>query len=78
MDNHFGENCVVHQVICGMETRYLGIGTLMTQAVPYLGTDLDIHTYILELDLFFVRTPENRENKEQISGLNINHQKSDV
>ena len=42
MDNHFGENCVVHQVVYGMETRYLGIGTLMTQAVPYLGTDLGI------------------------------------
>ena len=46
MDNHFGENCVVHEVICGMETRYLGIGTLMTQAVPYLGTDLVRKTYI--------------------------------
>ena len=46
MDNHFGENCVVHQVIYGMETRYLGIGTLMTQAVPYLGNDLDGETYI--------------------------------
>ena len=46
MDNHFGENCVVHQVVYGMETRYLGIGTLMTQAVPYLGTDLVRKTYI--------------------------------
>ena len=31
-----------------METRYMGIGTLMTQAVPYLGTDLDRKTKTLK------------------------------
>ena len=27
------KNCVIHQVVYGIGTRYLGIGTLMTQAV---------------------------------------------
>ena len=49
LDYHFRKSWIIilevsciNKVVYGMETRYLGIGTLMTQAVPCLGTDLDI------------------------------------
>ena len=52
MDNHFGENCVMHQLVYGIETRYLGMGTIMTQAA-----DMQRHapTKILESDVSILK-----------------------